>query len=371
MELLQHPFFKEFKNQDRENLKRVSSTQDFETGEIIFEEGSDSDALYLVLDGVVTFHKRLDGGREQIISRASPGEFFGEVGIFTGEQRALSALADQPTRVGIIPKGALIDFIRSTPGPVDLILQSIIGHLHHTTRHYVDDMIKTEKMAVVGAMMNSIIHDFKNPFTLISLGAQVIMQNHQDPKTRKICNNIEEQIRRMVDMANEIADFSRGQQSLDFAPVRMKKLFQRFKDLNYPYFQKENIRFDIEVEDVTIEAEEGKLLRVLQNLVTNAMDSLEDREDGVVSLLARPKNDGAEIIVKDNGSGVPENIRDRLFEPFVTFGKTSGTGLGTAIVKSIIEAHRGTIRFETATNQGTTFYIWLPRHQPLNVARRG
>ncbi len=371
MELTQHPFFKEFKARERDNLKRVSSVVEFGPEQVIFEEGDTSDALYLVLTGEVNFTKRLQDGRTPVISKAGPGEFFGEVGLFTGESRALSAVAVEAARVGIVPKGALLDFIRNTPGPVDLILQSIVGHLHHTTRHYIEDMLKTEKMAVVGNMMNTIIHDFKNPFTLISLGAQVLMQTHQDEKTKRICTNIEEQVRRMVDMANEIADFSRGQQSLEFAPVNTKKLFQRFKDLNFPYFQKEDVEFELEAIDFTIEAEESKLIRVLQNLVSNAIDSFEEKGGGRVSMIARKKNDGVEIIIQDNGCGIPENIRDRLFEPFVTFGKSSGTGLGTAIVKSIVEAHRGTIRFETAKNRGTTFFIWLPRHQPLNVAPRG
>ncbi len=371
MEVHQHPFFKGFGKQELENLVRVSETHTAQPEELIFDEGSPSDALYLLLDGEVSFIKPLENGKEQIISKADPGEFFGEVGLFTGEPRSLSAVASTTATIAKVPKGALLDFIKNTPGPVDMILQSIVGHLHHTTRHYIEDMIKTEKMAVVGAMMNTIIHDFKNPFTLISLGSQVIMQRHSDERTQQICRNIEEQVRRMVDMANEIADYSRGQQSLEFAPVNLPKLFNRFRDLNFPYFQKDNIEFNMEIEDITIEAEESKLIRVLQNLTSNAIDSFEERGGGVISIVARKKNDGAEILLKDNGAGIPKEIRDKLFEPFVTFGKSSGTGLGTAIVKSIVEAHKGSIRFETQENRGTAFFIWLPKHQPLNVAKRG
>ena len=370
MEFTKHPFFRGFRKAELENLKRVTEVETFQAEDIIFEEGHPSKELYLVLEGEVAFVKKLDNGKEQIISRAEPGDIFGEVGLFTGEPRSLAAVAYNQSSVAIVPKGALLDFIKNTPGPVDLILQGIVGHLHHTTRHYIEDMLKTEKMAVVGAMMNTIIHDFKNPFTLISLGAQVIMQRHSDERTQQICRNIEEQVRRMVDMANEIADYSRGQQSLEFTPINLKKLFQRFKDLNYPFFQKDDIEFNLEIEDVTIEAEENKLIRVLQNLTSNAIDSFEDR-GGVVTIIARRKNDGAEIIIRDNGVGVPEQIRDKIFEPFVTFGKSGGTGLGTAIVKSIIDAHRGTIRFETSIRNGTTFFIWLPKHQPLNVPKRG
>ena len=64
--------------------------------------------------------------------------------------------------------------------------------------------------------------------------------------------------------------------------------------------------------------------------------------------------------LRDEGPGIPEAIRERLFEPFVTHGKAHGTGLGMPIVRGIVEAHRGTIRFETETGEGTTFFIELP-----------
>jgi signal transduction histidine kinase len=67
-----------------------------------------------------------------------------------------------------------------------------------------------------------------------------------------------------------------------------------------------------------------------------------------------------QIKIRDNGPGIPEVIRDRLFEAFVTHGKHSGTGLGTAIAKSIIDAHGGQISFQSNCQEGTTFYIRLP-----------
>ena len=102
----------------------------------------------------------------------------------------------------------------------------------------------------------------------------------------------------------------------------------------------EGAEINFEIEELTIEAEESKLIRVLQNLVSNSIDSFEEGS-GVITIIARKKQDGAEIIIRDNGMGVPEQIRDKLFEPFVTYGKSGGTGLGTAIVKSVVDAHRG------------------------------
>jgi len=122
------------------------------------------------------------------------------------------------------------------------------------------------------------------------------------------------------------------------------------------------VTIETDIDPVVIEAEENKLLRVLQNLVGNAIDGCDERDDGVVRIEVHDRKENIELIVADNGKGIPEQIRNNLFDPFVTYGKTGGTGLGTAIVKSVVEAHKGRIRFETS-DKGTTFFILLPKSQ--------
>jgi signal transduction histidine kinase len=355
-----HPFFHGLTPESAGTLIGSAAIEDHGDNAIIFQEASAPDSMYLVLSGRIAFYKTLPEHQERVISHAQSGDFFGEIGIFTGAPRALGARTSGPARLARISREALREFIRTTPGPVDQIFRSIVNHLDHTTRHYVEDMIHQEKMALVGNMVNSIIHDFKNPFTLISLGAQLLIQKHSDERTRSICTNMIQQVERMTDMAHEISEFSKGTQTLKIGRVELLKLAERFRELNEPYFNREGVRIEVDMDPIILEGEETKLLRVLQNLVVNAIDALDERPDGLVRIHARDRGDYCEIIVSDNGQGIPEEIRNRLFEPFVTHGKRRGTGLGTAIVKSIVEAHNGRIRFETATGRGTTFFIVLP-----------
>ena len=363
MRLEEHPFFRGLGPDSIQALAAAAIIRRYESGEVIFEEGSESDALFLVLEGRVAFEKSVPGNKWRVISYAESGHFFGEIGVLTGAPRALRASATGSAAIARLPREELREFIRRTPGPVDQILQSIVNHLHHTTRHYVEDMLHQEKMSLVGNMVGSIIHDFKNPFTLISLGAQLISTQHHDAKTQKLCANMNKQIQRMVDMANEVSEFAKGVQTFRPSWVDMPSLVQKFHELNEPYFQKEHVTIETDIDQVVIEAEENKLLRVLQNLVGNAIDGCDERDDGKVRIEVHDRKENVEIIVSDNGKGIPEQIRNNLFDPFVTYGKTGGTGLGTAIVKSIVEAHKGRIRFETATGKGTTFYILLPKAQ--------
>ncbi len=366
MKLEEHPFFKDLQPDLAERLSRGSQVKTLKEGHVVFEEGSASDSMFLVLEGRIEFFKHVPGKGLHSISFAAEGSFFGEIGIFTGAPRALRATAATKAKIAVIPRDNLVEFIRTTPGPIGQILQSVVNHLHRTTSHYVDDIVREEKLAVVGRMVNSIIHDFKNPFTLISLAAQIIHQMHDDERTRKLCGNIEAQIARMVEMANEVGEFSKGQQKLNLSRVALQELLQKFRNLNEPYFHRSDLTLEISCDPVTIEGEENKLLRVLQNLVTNAIDAVEEVHQAKVTVSVKERHDLAEITVSDNGRGIPEEIRDRLFEPFVTYGKRLGTGLGTAIAKSIVESHHGKISF-VSTNKGTTFTIVLPKNQPTGA----
>jgi signal transduction histidine kinase len=360
-----HPFFQGLARDNVEVLAAAATIRRYEDGQVIFDEGGESDALFLVLEGRVAFEKSVLGNKWRVISYAESGDFFGEIGVLTGAPRALRACACGASAaiVARLPREELREFIRRTPGPIDQILQSIVSHLHHTTRHYVDEMLRQEKMSLVGNMVSSIIHDFKNPFTLISLGAQMIASQHKDPRTQKLCENMNRHIQRMVDMANEVSEFAKGVQSFRPTRVDLRTLVQKFRELNEPYFQKEHVAIETDIDPIILEAEEGKLLRVLQNLVGNAIDGCDERTDGKVRIEAHDRGENCEIIISDNGKGIPEHIRNNLFDPFVTSGKTGGTGLGTAIVKSVIDAHKGRIRFETSTGKGTSFFIQFPKAQ--------
>ena len=363
MELSEHPFFKEIDPTHCGELLNKTEVESYPPETLIFDEGSKSDGIYLILDGTVAFTKRVPDEEARSISYSKAGLSFGEVGVFTGQPRALRVESQSNVTLAKIPSDALIRFIKTTPGSIDSILKSIVNHLHETTRHYVEDIMKQEKMAMVGTMVNTIIHDFKNPFCLISLGAQILIQLHEDEQSQKLCNNIEDQVQRMVAMAQELSEFSQGEHKLRISNVNMKALLERFQELNFPFFESERITIEVDVPEFIIEAEEMKLLRVLQNLVGNAIDAFEDRPGTIRITAEKEDEDTVAMKVTDNGNGIPEQIQEHFFEAFVTFGKSKGTGLGSAIVKSIIQAHGGSVTFETEAGKGTTFFVHLPFKQ--------
>lgn len=363
MELAAHPFWENLPRDKLAPLLAAAQLSHYEVPTVIFEEGSSSDGLYLVLTGMVIFKKCLPNGSCMPVNTCAAGAHFGEIGILSELPRSLQAEAQIGCTLAFIPGETIMGLIDKMEGPVEKILRSVISHLHNTTHHYVHEIVKHEKLALVGGMMNSIIHDFKNPFCLISLSTQLLQQRHPDIETQRICRNIENQIKRMVQMANDLAAYSRGQAELHLERIALKDFVEEYKSLNLLSFQNKKYAVTFDVPDVALKADKAKLMRVVQNLFSNAFEAMSEI-GGQLKVEGRLDTDSSMVELKfsDTGTGIPEEVRERLFEPFVTFGKPNGTGLGMAIVKSIIDGHEGSIDFETSEN-GTTFFVRLPLWQ--------
>ncbi|WP_199250653.1 ATP-binding protein [[Phormidium] sp. ETS-05] len=371
MDLQSHRFLSYFEPPQAAELCQLAILERFAPQAVIFEESEIPDSLYLVLEGEVEFSKRIGPQQYQTIALASPDEFFGEFGVLDGQPRSARAIACGPVTLAKIPRDQLMDILDRSPGRVVLkLFGHIIQYLRYTTERYVSQIVHKQKMALVGEMVNTIVHDFKSPFTGIQLSSSMLKEMHPDEETAEWCDLIQAQVMRMSAMAEEVLEFTKGSTVLVKKPLRLSEIIQRFQKLNNVYFSNAKVDFVVEVEDAIIAADENKLMRVWQNIVGNAVDAFENQGGRVsnavrrrVSIAAVTKDEWVEIKIADNGPGIPEAIRDRLFEPFVTFGKRSGTGLGTAIAKSIIDAHGGQIWFESSAESGTTFYIILPLFQ--------
>lgn len=362
MKLLEHPFIQSISEQRRDALLDEIEILKLKHSDIIFRQNSSSDALYLILEGSVSFNKRKQDGSNQHIITSDEGSSFGEVGVFTEEKRALEAIAKTDCVIGRVPKKTAKKIIEDAE-PAKRVLDSVIKHLRSTTSQYMIEMMRKEKLSLIGTMISSILHDFKNPFSIIMLGAHIIEQRHgaDDPKTKEICKNIDAQLRRMMDMASDLGSFARGDSEIQIRPVSIHKLFQQFKELHSPFFHEENVSIEMHANGVSLEADANKLLRVLQNLVENAIEAIhQSKKPGKIVINATDKGQTIYISISDDGPGIPDEIQSRFFEPFVTHGKNSGTGLGTAIVRSIVDAHHGNIIFST-TRAGTMFTIQLPK----------
>lgn len=367
MDLKDHSFFSQFSPEVGEAIRKLVRLVEFHDGEVIFNEGDIPDSLYLVLDGGVDIVKSLPSLPRQIIAQIGADNYFGEYGVLDGQARSASAVACGPlVRLARIDRTPFMDLLNVAPGYSILEMsRHLINNIRNTNERYMHDVVRKTKLTSLGEMLNTIIHDFRNPFTTIRLAAEVLIKTHKDDESlSSLCKLIDEQIERMKLMTDEILEFSRGTSTMSCKPTRLLDIFERFQYLHGEDLSKNKIDFSMQAVDTVLTVDANKIVRVLQDLVNTAVEAFA-QNGGRITIIAREVEGRVEIAVADNGPGFPETILPRLFEPFATAGREKGLGLGLAICKSIVEAHGGTIRVETEIGKGTTFFIRLPATQSL------
>jgi signal transduction histidine kinase len=147
--------------------------------------------------------------------------------------------------------------------------------------------------------------------------------------------------------------------TLDLLPV-LENVIEVFRqDANCKIELKTDLR------SILIKADKDQMVRTFNNLIKNALQAIPEDRDGIIEIVISKEEHNIHIEVKDNGIGIPLEKRPNIFVPYFTT-KTTGTGLGLAMVKQIIENHNGTIYFESEDNKGTSFIIDLPEAQLKN-----
>ena len=218
---------------------------------------------------------------------------------------------------------------------------------------------KADRLASIGQLLSGVLHDFKTPVTIIS-GYVQLMARQDDPEERSsYAESIKKQFESLNRMTSEVMAFARGESTILIRKVYVAKFIEEVEDLLTHEMKGRDIELEIETSyRRTAKFDEGKMKRVLFNLARNAREAMPD--GGTFSINVSADDDSLFFRCSDTGSGVPEDIRHRLFESFVSHGKRDGTGLGLAIVKKIVEEHSGNIDFESTLGEGTTFLIRLP-----------
>jgi signal transduction histidine kinase/putative methionine-R-sulfoxide reductase with GAF domain len=218
-----------------------------------------------------------------------------------------------------------------------------------------------DRLASIGQMLAGLLHDLKTPMTIISGYAQLMAGMDEKQEREKYVDFIQRQFDLMAGMTREVLAFARGDTDLVIRKVYVHRFAEELATQLGVAVAGRGIALDVAARyDGVAYFDEQKLMRVFHNLASNAIEAMPDGGQLQVTI----DRDGDELTwaVSDTGSGIPDQIRGRLFELFAT-GRKGGTGLGLAIVKKIIDDHRGTIRPETGPS-GTTFVIRMPVSRP-------
>jgi len=220
----------------------------------------------------------------------------------------------------------------------------------------------TERDTAWREMAKQVAHEIKNPLTPMKLSIQYLQKSVKETDdlhalVTRVSNTLIEQIDNLSRIASEFSNFATMPQSdnkkivLNDVVASVHDLFRKREDMN--------VQLYVPIQDIIIFADRNQMVRVLNNVINNAIQAIPDDTKGRINISLIKKGDYAVISVEDNGVGISEDMRDNVFRPNFTT-KSSGTGLGLAICANIMEAFNGKIYFETEKNKGTKFYIEIP-----------
>jgi signal transduction histidine kinase len=227
----------------------------------------------------------------------------------------------------------------------------------------VEMLAKSERETAWREMAKQIAHEINNPLTPMKLSVQHLQRAWSDKNERfseyldRISKTLIDEIDNLSAIASEFSNFAKMPNAIN-QPLDLITKINNVVSL----FSNDNVIFKVNLNnnnEILIYADKEQISRVFINLFKNAIQSVEKNVTPVIETTVVNKNSKVEVRVKDNGKGIPLEMRDKLFRPNFTT-KTSGMGLGLAIVKNIIESVGGTITYETEENKGTTFIINFP-----------
>jgi signal transduction histidine kinase/putative methionine-R-sulfoxide reductase with GAF domain len=260
--------------------------------------------------------------------------------------------------IGLVNHSGLLSFSAEEAQLLKLVAGEIASAIERLEQY--EELTKANNLALIGGALSGVLHDLKSPMSVIS-GFVQLMESEDDPdQRRKYSTSILSQFKLVSTMTQEVLAFARGERQILKRNLYMEKFLEEMTQLLNQEFAGRKIRLVVNNRcKEKFKADEGKLKRLVFNIARNARDAMPD--GGAFTIDAESRGENIVFRFGDTGGGIPEEIRDRLFESFVTQGKKDGTGLGLAIVKNIVEQHGGTIEYETETGKGTTFIVAMPK----------
>lgn len=370
--------------EELEHLCHLVSIKKAGIDEVIFKQGDPPDALYIIESGKVEIILEIGEKSEEIATLGRSGDFFGEMALIEDTPRSATVRALTDVQLLMITQSDFTELIAHYPSIQKEVARVLSHNLRQSDTRFAEsileksrqlakaleelkaaqeELLRKERLSMVGRLASGIIHDLKKPLTCISgysqlLGSAALNENRR----QQYCQKITSEVQRLVEMINEILDFSRGEQQIARKRVSIKTWL---KDIN------RILRQDLEGSGIELKTSKkaagyvnidlDKFERVFYNITANALTAMP--KGGIFQFICQKQGQRVRMDFRDNGIGMTEEVKRRVFEEFFSQHKT-GTGLGMAIAKSIVEAHEGTIEVQSELGKGTCFTIWLPLESP-------
>jgi len=252
------------------------------------------------------------------------------------------------------------------PAAISFSVSQIAGRLFFTgivremteEKALQEQILKSERLAVLGQVVAEISHEIKNPLIMIGGFARQLTKTAQDDKTRSKLNIIAEEVQRLENLLEGLSDLYRPTEPT-MERININDLLHEIYSLTKADCQARNIQLKLDIPEgpLFVEGDRGRLKQVFLNLVKNGIEAM--KQGGNLSLRSTLAEDTVQITISDEGFGIPKSVKEKIFTPFFTT-KKQGTGLGLSITKRILDDHPGcSFTLVSQEGKGTTVKVAL------------
>jgi signal transduction histidine kinase len=237
-----------------------------------------------------------------------------------------------------------------------------LAELQHRLAEEREKLMQADRLSSIGLLAASVAHEINNPLCGVMALVKALRTPVplSDDKAREYLETIQDGLERMRGTVQGLLDFAR-ERPLLIEPLDLSTLVEHGLKLCASALRKHKLSVTLRIEpgQARVMADNGRLTQVLLNLVLNAADATP--AGGSITIMAEQVGARVGLTVRDTGSGIPEDIRDRVCDPFFTTKPAGqGTGLGLAISQRIIKAHKGELVISSPKEGGAAITIWLP-----------
>jgi PAS domain S-box-containing protein len=246
-----------------------------------------------------------------------------------------------------------------TNGKIDGYITSIVDITE--SKQLQRYLIRAEKLAGIGVLASGIAHEINNPlYAILGLAEELLTEKDLSPKMESMIDEIIFNTEEAATIVKNLSTYAYSAKTESSSSVDLNDVIKNAIGVMERTSATKGVIFDLDLAEVpSVQASTGEITQVIGNVLSNAVDSMPN--GGLVSIKTRKVGNNVECRIRDTGTGIPEEVRDRVFDPFFTTKEVgSGTGLGLYVCYRILTKHRGSIAVENTSCGGTCFLITLP-----------
>jgi PAS domain S-box-containing protein len=227
--------------------------------------------------------------------------------------------------------------------------------------HRIEDEIElSRRLSAIGRLTSGVAHEVKNPINAIVVHLEVLRQKMKeiDPDTKRHVDVIGSEIQRLDRVVQTLVDFTRPVE-LRLSDMDLRKVVEDVVILASPAAERHSVIIEREPsqEPLPVRIDVDLVKQAILNIVLNGVQAMP--EGGTLRIAGKREGDSGVIMVRDQGAGIPENIRDKIFNLYFTT-KSGGSGIGLAMAYRVVQLHHGSVEFTSIVEHGTTFYLRFP-----------